>query len=114
MVIAMGKDVAKYPASDITRAARRALQLEIKRALTDTETPSHATPYLTPELRLVTYPVNLLACMWLTFARVVWEEIGERRCLVCPDYFYVGSGPGLRRADRVTCSDACRQFKKRG
>lgn len=113
VVIATGKDISAYPVRDIIRPARRALQLEIRRALTDTETPSHATPYLTPELRLVTYPVNLLADMWLTFARVVSGEIEERRCAVCPEHFYVGSGPGLRRADRVTCSDVCRKRKQR-
>jgi hypothetical protein len=111
--IATGKDVAAYPANDIIRPARRALQQEIRRALTDTETPSHATPYLTPELRLVTAPENLLAYMWLTFARVVSGEIEERRCVTCPEHFYVGSGPGLRRADKVTCSHACRKRKER-
>jgi len=113
LVIATGKDVSAYPSRDIIRPARRALQLEIRRALTDTETPSHATPYLTSDLRLVIYPVNLLADMWLTFARVVSGEIEERRCVVCPKHFYVGSGPRLCRADRVTCSDVCRKQKQR-
>lgn len=112
-VIATAKNLADYPLEDLLRPARKALQLEIQDALTDTETPSHATPYLTPEARLVTSPVNLLAYMWLTFARVVSGEIQERRCAMCSEHFYVGSGPGLRRADSLTCGDACRQQKSR-
>jgi len=111
--IAMGKDVAAYPARDITWPARRALQVVIQRALTDTETPSHATANLTRELRLVTAPVNLLADMWLTFARVVSGEIEERPCEICHRYIYVGSGPGLQRSDTITCSVACRKKKQR-
>ena len=113
VVLAMGKDTAAYPDRDIIRRARRALQLEVQRALSDIETPSHATPSLTRELRLVMLPDNLLANMWLTFARLVWGEIEERHCTVCPERFYVGSGPGLSRADRVSCSDVCRKRKER-
>ena len=114
--IATGANVAEFPAGDILRPARKALQLEIRDALTDTETPSHATPNLTPELRLVTSPVNLLADMWLTFARLVSGEIEERPCEMfdsCHEYIYVGSGPRLQRNDTSTCSAACRQKKKR-
>jgi hypothetical protein len=70
----------------------------IRSALRDTKTPSCATPYLTGDLRLV-YPVNLLAYMWLTFARVVSGEIEERPCEMfdgCHKHIYVGSGPGLK------------------
>lgn len=112
-VIATARHVNEYPIGDLSRPAREALQLEVQDALTDTETPSHATGYLTRELRLLTWPVNLLAYMWLTFARVVSGEIEERRCAMCPEYFYVGSGPGLQRHDTITCSVACRKRKQR-
>ncbi len=99
-----------------TEVQRRALQLEIHRALTDMKTPSFTTIGLTSELRVAVYPVNLLAYMWLTFARVVSGEIEERRCKMferCHGYVYVGRGPGLQRVDTTTCGAACRQKKKR-
>jgi hypothetical protein len=113
-VIAFEKDMARYPANDIIPAARRALQLEIRAALTDTVTPSHSTPDVTPELEIVVNPVNLLAYMWLTFVRVVSGEIEERLCDVCHEgRFYVGSGRGLHRGDKTTCGAACRKRKQR-
>ncbi len=117
-VIATGKEVAAFPAKDVTKAARKALQLEIRDALTDTQTPSHSTPNLTPDLRLVMSPENLLSSMWLNFARVVSGEIEERPCPAksksCLGYIYIGKGPGLRRNDTdATCSDACRARKSR-
>lgn len=113
ILIAKGTEVGEHHVNDVVRAARRALQLEIRRALTDIETPSHVTPNLTQELSLVMGPVNLLAYMWLTFARVVSGDIKERRCAMCPEYFYLGSGPGLQRDDTITCSIACRKRKQR-
>ena len=116
-VLVMGKDVAKYPVGQIVPLARKALQYEIQNALTDTETPSYTTPCIvTPELHLALRPRNLLAFMWLSFARVVSGEIAERRCemfKVCGEYIYVGHGPWLQRNDATTCSAACRQMKKR-
>jgi hypothetical protein len=115
--IATGKSVAAYPVGDVIPLARKALQYEIQSSFTDTETPSHTTPSLvTPEMRLVLRPVNLLAHMWLCFARVVSGEIEERPCEMfksCHEYIYVGHGHGLKRNDSTTCSDACRQNKKR-
>lgn len=115
--IAMGKDVTKFPANDVLPLARKALQYEIQTAFTDTETPSHSTLCIVaPELRLMLRPANLLAFMWLCFARVVSGEIEERPCEMftsCGQYIYVGSGPGLQRNDATTCSANCRQQKKR-
>ncbi len=115
--LAMGKDVTKFPANDVLPLARKALQYEIQTAFTDTETPSYSTPcVVTPELRLMLRPVNLLAFMWLRFARVVSGEIEERPCEMftsCRKYIYVGSGPGLQRSDATTCGANCRQQKKR-
>ena len=117
VVIATGKKLAEYPVEDMIRPARKALQYEVQEALTDIQTPSHATPGLVfPELRLVMRPVNLLAHMWLTFARVVSGEIEERRCEMfanCHEYIYVGRGAGLQRNDTTTCGAVCRQKKKR-
>lgn len=116
-VLVMGKDVAKYPLGQIVPLARKALQYEIQNAFTDTQTPSHTTPCIvTPELHLALRPANLLAFMWLCFARVVSGEIQERRCELfesCQEFIYVGRGPGLQRIDTTTCSAACRQNKKR-
>lgn len=116
-VMVRGESVAAYPVGDVIPLARKALQYEIQCAFTDTETPSHTTPcVVTPEMRLVLRPVNLLAHMWLCFARVVSGEIEERPCEMfesCHEYIYVGRGPGLQRNDTTTCSDACRQNKKR-
>jgi hypothetical protein len=115
--LAMNKDVAKYPVGEIVPLARKALHVEIQEALTDIETPSHATACLVlPEMQMVLRPVNLLAYMWLCFARVVSGEIEERRCEMfarCGEYIYVGTGSGLQRSDATTCSAACRQEKKR-
>jgi hypothetical protein len=85
----------------------------IRNALSDTETPSCATPYITSDLRLIVHPINLLAHMWLTLARVVSGEIEERACEVCSDRMYIGKGPGLNRADKTTCSIKCRKRKER-
>ncbi len=99
--------------------ARRELRRQIRRALRDPEaTPGRAMPDLTPDMRLVIGPENLLAYMWLTFARVVSGEIEERPCpgqsKSCLGYIYIGKGQGLRRNDpTATCSDACRKAMKR-
>jgi len=115
ILIAKGKDVAAYPAPDAVRPARLVLQLEIRRALADTETPSHTIPTLTPEMALLLSPTNLLAYMWLSFARVVSGEIEERPCEMfrrCGNHVYIARG--LRRRDRhVTCSAKCRKRKSR-
>jgi len=117
VVIATGKKLAEYPVEDLIKPGRKALQYEVQEALTDIETPSHTTPcLLMPDLRLVLRPVNLLADMSLSFARVVSGEIEERPCEMfesCHEYIYVGSGPWLQRDDTTTCSAACRQKKKR-
>lgn len=116
-VLVMGKNVSSYPVGQIVPLARKALQYEIQSAFADTETPSHTTPcVVTPELHLALRPANLLAFMWLSFARVVSGDIEERRCEMfktCGEYIYVGHGPGLQRNDTTTCSAACRQSKKR-
>jgi hypothetical protein len=62
--------------------------------------------------QLALTPLNLLGAMWLQFALVVAGAYQLRRCAACGKYFHVGKGV-QRRADAKTCSDACRQRKKR-
>jgi hypothetical protein len=68
-------------------------------------------------MELFVYPVNLLAFMWLTLARLLSGEIVEQPCMGesknCIGYIYTGLGPGLKKTGTVTCSVACRQNKKR-
>jgi len=94
--------------------AQHLLQLKIHRALTDAAFPSHTPVELTPELKLAMCPVNLLAFMWLTLARLVSGEIEEHPCMGnCHGYIYTGIGPGLKKTGTTTCSDACRKWKER-
>jgi hypothetical protein len=99
--------------------AREDLPLEIESALRDLNTPSCTRVCLNHNLELSVYPVNLLAFMWLSFARVVAGKIQERPCTglkltgqPCPNFVYFE--PGVRRYDeRATCSPACRKRKQR-
>jgi hypothetical protein len=97
--------------------ARKDLQLEIESALRDLTTPSCARVCLNQKLELFVYPVNLLAFMWLTLARLVSGEIVEQPCMGkskgCLGYIYTGLGPGLKKTGTVTCSIACRKWKER-
>jgi hypothetical protein len=52
-------------------------------------------------------PTNLLAALYLQFARTVAESKKHRCCQVCGKWYEVT--PGVNRADRLTCSAACRQ-----
>lgn len=96
---------------------RQELQLEIESALRDTATPICARVCLNQKLELFVYPVNLLAFMWLTLARLVSGDIAEQPCLgnskSCLGYIYTGIGPGLKKTGTVTCSIACRKWKER-
>jgi hypothetical protein len=97
--------------------AREALQLEVESALRDVITPSCARLRLSKTLELYVLPVNLLAFMWLTLARLVSGEIVEQPCTGksrnCRKYIYTGLGPGLKKTGTVTCSIACRRWKSR-
>jgi hypothetical protein len=103
----------RFVYNDVLLPAQYALQKEINRRL---EAPRSATvPRLawTPDnqQRLIFVPKNLLAAMWLQFAQAVTEELQLRACTECGKYFQVG--PGANRADRKTCSERCRQRRKR-
>jgi hypothetical protein len=65
-----------------------------------------ASPKPDDHQRIVFQPTNLLAAIWLQFARAVTEEYPLRICEGCGEYFQVGPG---RRAHTKTCKDRCRQ-----
>jgi hypothetical protein len=91
-------------------AARCALGDEINFRLSEHPTVPSLT--WTPDYhqRIVFKPPHLLAAMWLQFAQAVTGEFGIKRC-ICGKFFQ--TGPGGRRADAITHSDACRQRKSR-
>ncbi len=61
--------------------------------------------------RIIFEPTNLLAAIWLQFARAVTEGYQLQTCAGCGEYFQVGKG--ARRAHTKTCSDKCRQLVSR-
>ena len=93
--------------------ARKKLQIEIESALRDVKTPCCARALLNQKMELFVYPVNLLAFMWLTLARLASGDIVEQECLSCGEFIYTGIGPGLKKTGTTTCSDACRKSKER-
>jgi hypothetical protein len=95
------------------RQARKELQIEIETALRDVTTPSCVRMRLNQDMELYLHPVNLLAFMWLTLARLASGEIAEQRCLGCSQYIYTGVGPGLKKTGTLTCSVVCRKWKER-
>ena len=105
----------RFDPEDVLLPARCALQMEINKRLSDTDTPSLVFPRLvwTPEYdqRIIFQPCNLLAAMWMQFAQAVTGKFQLKRCVVCGKGFQ--AGPGGKRADAITCSDSCRQRKKR-
>jgi hypothetical protein len=103
----------RFKPGDVLLPARYALQAEINDRIANS--PTVSVPHLawTPDYhqRLIFTPSNLLAAMWLQFAQAVTEEFLLKRCEECGKYFQ--TGPGGRRADAITCSEACRQRKSR-
>ncbi len=106
----------------VLQPARHALRMEINRRIaTATTVPEllwapgerrdGQPPKSDANMRIAFVPSNLLAAMWLQFAQAVIGEYQLKRCLGCGTYFQVG--PGGRRSHSDTCSDKCRQRKKR-
>ena len=66
--------------------------------------------------RIIFQPTNLLAAIWLQFAKAVTEEYQLRFCEGCGEPLQVGKG--ARRSHTQTCSPRCRQrvsrAKRRG
>jgi hypothetical protein len=97
--------------------ARKQLQIEIESALRDVKTPSCARVLLNQNMELFVCPVNLLAFMWLTLARLLSGQIGEQECSgnrnseSCLGFIYTGSG--LRKTGIMACGPACRKWTER-
>jgi hypothetical protein len=115
----------RFTEGDVLLPAQDALQREINERLSgeiDRSSPEgrlqriECVPQLTwtPDgyQQLTLAPPNLLGAMWLQFALVVAGAYQLKRCAACRKYFHVGKGV-QKRADAITCSDACRQRKKR-
>lgn len=117
--------IHRFKVGDVLLPAQEALQREINRRLSgEIDRGSLEARFqrieCVPQLiwtsddhqQLTLAPPNLLGAMWLQFALVVTGAYELRRCAVCGKYLQVGKGV-QRRADAITCSDACRQRKRR-
>jgi len=61
--------------------------------------------------RLTIRPKSLLAAMWIQFADAISEQKAYRQCEACGRYMEMS--PDENRADRKTCSNACRNRAQR-
>jgi hypothetical protein len=106
-----GTGFDRFSPKDVLLPAKCALQRELNKRIA--EQPTVPRLAFTPDYhqRLIFVPPNLLAAMWLQFAQAVAGEFELYPCEACGKFFQ--RGPGGRRADATTCSDACRQRKKR-
>jgi hypothetical protein len=106
-----GSGFSRFSRKDVLLPAKCALQREINKRLA--EQPTIPRLAWTPDYhqRLIFMPPNLLGAMWLQLAQAVAGEFELYPCDFCGKFFQ--RGPGGRRADATTCSDACRQRKKR-
>ena len=106
-----GSGFSRFSRKDALLPAKCALQREINKRIA--EQPTVPRLVLTPDYhqRLIFMPPNLLGAMWLQLAQDVAGEFELYSCDFCGKFFQ--RGPGGRRADATTCSDACRQRKKR-
>jgi hypothetical protein len=107
-----------FKEGEVLNPARLALRQEINSRLAN-ETlsaggPSNGISYVPRLLRgsdgtlhLIARPWNLLSVIWLQFAQVVGGSYVLNKCPICRRYFRP------KRSDAVTCTDACRQKKKR-
>ena len=111
--ILLSAPMNRFAPKDVVLPARYALQKEINRRLRELQTLTVPQLAWTPDnhQRVIFRPSNLLAALWLQFAQAVTGEFQLKTCEGCGKYFQVG--PGGKRADATTCSDACRQRKKR-
>jgi hypothetical protein len=117
----------RFKPLDVVKPAMYALQAEINRRISDISSSDHLA--IVPRLvwcpgpridgfarpdhhqRIIFEPTNLLAAIWLQFARAVTEEYQLQMCEGCGEYFQVGKG--TRRTHTKTCSSRCRQRASR-
>jgi hypothetical protein len=106
-----GSGFGRFDRKDVLFPAKCALQMEINKRIAEQPTVPHLA--WTPDYhqRLIFTPPNLLGAMWMQFAQAVTGEFELYSCDACGKFFQ--RGPGGRRADATTCSDACRQRKNR-
>ena len=113
----------RFKVNEILKPAMYLLQKKINERIADDTTSAHVAivPCLVwcpgPRIdgvakpdhhqRIVFQPTNLLAAMWLQFAKAVTDEYQLRVCEGCGEYFQIGKG--ARRIHAQTCSDRCRQ-----
>jgi hypothetical protein len=111
----------RFREGDLLLPARYALQREINKRLSNEVSESDVykiacVPCVVwnadGSQTLTIMPPNLLGAMWLQFAQFASGAYQLKRCPGCERYFQAGKG-ARRRADAVTCSDACRQRKRR-
>jgi hypothetical protein len=110
----------QFGEGDLLLPAQCALQREINKRLSDESNESDHKIACVPRLvwnpdgsqSLAIVPPNLLGAMWLQFAQFASGAYQLRLCAACNKYFQVGEGV-QKRSDAITCSDACRQRKRR-
>jgi hypothetical protein len=113
----------RFRHGDVLKPAMYLLQREINRRIADADDTGYVP--IVPRLvwcpgpridgvskpdhhqRIVFHPVNLLAALWLQFAKTVTQEYQLGICLACGEYFQIGKG--ARRMHAKTCGDRCRQ-----
>jgi hypothetical protein len=113
----------RFKAPDVVRPAMYLLQAEINNRIANPSSESFLS--IIPRLvwcpgpriegvvkpdhhqRLIFEPTNLLAAIWLQFARAVTEGYQLQTCAGCGEYFQVGKG--ARRSHTKTCSAKCRK-----
>jgi len=119
--------LTSFRSGDVVMPARYLLQGQINRRIADISSSDHLAivPLLVwcpgPRIdglakpdhhqRIIFEPTNLLAAMWLQFARAVTEEYQLQMCEGCGEYFQIGKG--ARRSHTKTCSSRCRQRASR-
>ena len=112
-----------FTPGDVLKPAMYLLQREINRRIAEADNSGYVP--IVPRLvwcpgprkegiarpdhhqRIIFHPTNLLAAMWLQFARAITEEYRLQICEGCGEYFQIGKG--ARRIHTQTCSDRCRQ-----
>lgn len=115
--------LSRFRPTDVLKPALYLLQKEINARIADDTSAAHLA--IVPRLvwcpgprveeiarpdhhqRIVFRPTNLLAAIWLQFARAVTEEYQPRVCEGCGEYFQIGKG--ARRMHAQTCGSRCRQ-----
>jgi hypothetical protein len=96
-----------YPIADATDCLREVLDREVTWQLHESEVwMTLLWDKETGRDLFVPAPCNLIGALWVQFAQSVADTKHHRKCPNCGRWFELT--PRLNRADRLTCSDACR------